>query len=129
MEVTHPSRVGGVCPRSSAIGCTVMNKSNSECQVQIRYEADKPYESVVNILHLKPEQQQHSGIQEFLSDEGIGRRKEINSIKVTRSDGRTDELHAPFEHSIGVQIFLFFTIDDEQIKSVKSFNQDDPVFE
>lgn len=109
---------GSVAGPVYVFGCTIQNQSDSDCQIEIRYGTEKQSESVINIPQLIPGQQQYSGEQKFLSVEGIGCWKEIQSIKITRADGRIQELRAPFKGVHCPENYWLFVVDNDQIKSI-----------
>jgi hypothetical protein len=116
-----PIRVGIAAPRI-VHGCTIKNDSAGSVKVRISYEeVSREGEDVHHdFFETDIPMGETFRVEERLFSMGSYQiRKTINSIQVTRADGRIQKLTAPFDGVTSPHGNWLFVIDDSQIKSTK----------
>jgi hypothetical protein len=126
-QQTKMNRFGmvGVATPRLVHGCTIRNESNGNAYVRILYElkqgpGDKIHERRVE-FQLAKGGQTHIEEEEF--DMGSFQvRETIRTIEVTRANGQTQEINAPFENVNSIELDWLFIIDNRNIRSVKPYS-------
>ena len=101
--------------------CTVRNDSRDNVYVRILYE---PVRDQKDELHeRRVEFQLGRGKQTQINEEEFNMgsytiREAIRTIEVTRSNGQTQEINAPFENVTGIELDWLFIVEDRNIRSI-----------
>jgi len=110
----------GVGARREVYSCTVTNNSNDSIGVEVIY-GGWAYKQAANAdipaggtFRAEDRIENHGSYQA---------RIEIVAIEVTRSNGETQKLTAPFDGVNGIEPDWSFVIDDSQIQSVNNNNK------
>ncbi|CAF0936181.1 unnamed protein product [Rotaria sordida] len=103
-------------------GCTIRNESNGSVYVRILYEPIKGQRD--EIFERRSEFQLPKGGQTHVEEAGFDKgsfeiRETIRTIEVTRANGKTQEINAPFENVDSIELDWLFVIDNTGIRSVK----------
>ncbi|CAF4881340.1 unnamed protein product, partial [Rotaria sp. Silwood1] len=101
-------------------GCTIRNESNDSVYVRILYQPIAGQRD--EIFERRCEFQLAKGAQTHVDDETFDKgsfqiRETIQTIEVTRANGRSQEISAPFENVNSIELDWLFVIDNTSIRS------------
>ena len=113
--------VGGVATPRLVHGCTIRNESTGDVYVRILYELQQ--DSKENVHERRVEFQLAKGRQTRIDEEEFDKgsyqvRETIRAIEVTRANGQTQQIDAPFDNVHGIELDWLFIIDNRNIKSI-----------
>ncbi|CAF2758250.1 unnamed protein product [Rotaria sp. Silwood2] len=103
-------------------GCTIRNESNANVNVRILYQPIKGQRD--EVFERRSEFQLAKGTQTYVDEVTFDKgsfqiRETIQTIEVTRPNGRVQEINEPFENVNSIELDWLFIIDNTNIRSVK----------
>jgi hypothetical protein len=111
----------GVATPRLVHGCTIRNESSSDVYVRVLYELIEGLKEEVHERRVEFQLAKggYTRIAEEEFDKGSFRvRETIRTIEVTRPNGQTQQINAPFENVNGIELDWLFIIDNRSIRSV-----------
>ncbi|CAF0929012.1 unnamed protein product [Adineta steineri] len=102
--------------------CTITNKSNGNVYVRVLYEPVRKQDDDIHERRVEFELAKNAQTQVEEAEFDMGSyqmREAIRTIEVTRANGQTQEINAPFDNVNGVELDWLFIIEDRNIRSIQ----------
>ncbi|CAF3334881.1 unnamed protein product [Rotaria socialis] len=117
----HDGRIVGLATPCLVHGCTIRNESSTSVYVRLLYQ---PIKNQQQVFERRTEFQLAKGGETHIKEEEFDKgsfqiRETIQTIEVTRADGRIQEINAPFDKVDSIELDWLFIIDHANIRSVK----------
>ncbi|CAF0939299.1 unnamed protein product [Adineta steineri] len=120
--MSYPGAGVGVAAPRFVHSCNIENKSSNNVNVQIVYRKVERegglVEGVTSNFDI-PASGNYQVAERVIECGSFQCRDTIESIEITRADGQTQKLTAPFDGVFSPQLDWLFVIDENQIHSVK----------
>lgn len=119
--MNRPTIIGRAAPQL-VHACRIQNNSNGDVFVRVLYEPVKDHDDGSH--ERRVEFQLLKGRRIEISEEEFDMgsfviRQAIDCIEITRPNGQIQQIQAPFENVMGVELDWLFIIDDRNIQSLK----------